>query len=126
MIIKKSNTNEMVHREAETEIIKEIQKTTFFNFMESEGFSFDYLETFFENRGICSKEQSKFNIALRKSKSTCKLDIVDGVVFLEEFFTKFRKIISLLDGQTKGCIKKELSNRHGLKIDKNYLYKIIQ
>lgn len=51
----------------------------------------------------------KFNLFLRKIKDQHSFDIKDSMLFIEEDYTKFRRIIKLLDERNKAELERELA-----------------
>ena len=48
------------------------------------------------------------------------------VLYFENNINKLKKILSVLDEETKHILKYELSSKFKIKIDKNMLYKILE
>lgn len=109
----------------EHEIINDIQKNQFFKWMEENGYKFNEIEEILDGKKLSAGEQSRFNLTLRKAKKEIKISLTEAIIFLEEFFVKFKKIITILDGETKFELKKELSENFKIKMDKNSLSQIL-
>jgi hypothetical protein len=84
-------------------------KREFFEWLDKKGYDFNFLKNVFDGKKASLIEQNRFNIILRNAKQDLNLDICKMVVYFEEDFTKLRKILAILDGETKFIIKKELS-----------------
>lgn len=110
----------------EQELINEISKNEFFNFMKKNGYGFHEIREILDGTRVSSVEQNQFNNLLKKAKSEIKINLMDSIVFLEETFVKFKKIITILDGETKFELKKELSENFKIKLDKNSLSQILE
>ena len=122
-IIFKKDSNDKTN---EQELIDEIQKSEFFNWMEKNGYTFLYIKEILDSKKISAVEQSQFNLTLRKVKKEINISLTEAIVFLEESFAKFKKILLLLDGETKFELKKELSENFKIKLDKNNLSQILE
>lgn len=109
----------------EQELIDEIQKNEFFNWMENHGYSFEEIKEILDGKKVSAGEQSRFNTTLRKAKKDINVSLTEAIVFLEESFVKFKKIINLLDGETRFELKKELSENFKIKLDKSSLSQIL-
>jgi len=109
----------------EQELIDEIQKNEFFKWMNKNNYSFENIKEILDGKRISAGEQNRFNTTLRKAKQELKMNLTEIIIFLEESFTKFKKIITILDGETRFELKKELSENFKVKIDKNNLSQIL-
>lgn len=109
----------------EQELIDEIQKSEFFKWMEKNGYAFEDIKEILDGKKVSAVEQSRFNIILRRAKEEINVTITESLVFLEESFVKFKKIITLLDGETRFELKKELSASYKIKLDKSCLSQIL-
>lgn len=108
----------------ERAIVDDLNKKTFFAWMADRGFNEDRLCEIFDSKRISGHEQNQFNIAIRTAKIQMNIDIMDCVLYLEEFAVRFRKLISILDSQTVFLLKKELSDRYRIGLDTNNLSQI--
>jgi len=109
----------------EQEFINDIQKTEFFDWLNKNGYSFEDIKEILDGKRISAEEQSHFNITLRRAKKEINISLTEIIVYLEEFFVKFKKILTILDGETKFELKKELSSNYKIKLDKNSLSQIL-
>lgn len=109
----------------EQELINDISKNEFFKWMNNCGYGFNEIKEILDGKKLSAGEQSRFNSILRKAKVEIKVNLTDSIVFLEESFTKFKKIIAILDGETRFELKKELSENFKIKIDENSLSQIL-
>lgn len=110
----------------EQEFIDDIQKNEFFSWMKKNGYSFEDIEEILDGKRISAVDQSLFNLTLRRAKKEINISLTESIVFLEESFVKFKKIITILDGETKFELKKELSQNYKIKLDKNSLSQILE
>lgn len=109
----------------EQELINDISKNEFFKWMSTCGYGFNEIKEILDGKKLSAGEQSRFNSILRKAKVEIKVNLTDSIVFLEESFTKFKKIIAILDGETRFELKKELSENFKIKIDETSLSQIL-
>lgn len=109
----------------EQELLDDIQKNEFFNWMSKNGYSFEDIKEILDGKRISAGEQSRFNIALRRAKEEINISLTESIVFLEESFVKFKKILSILDGETRFALKKELSENYKIKLDRSCLSQIL-
>lgn len=110
----------------ENELIDNIMKREFFEWLDKKGYDFNFLKNVFDGKKASLIEQNRFNIILRNAKQDLNLDICKMVVYFEEDFTKLRKILAILDGETKFIIKKELSVIYKIAIEENNLKQILR
>jgi len=110
----------------ENELIDNIMKREFFEWLDKKGYDFNFLKNVFDGKKASLIEQNRFNIILRNAKQDLNLDICKMVVYFEEDFTKLRKILAILDGETKFIIKKELSSIYKIAIEENNLKQILR
>lgn len=106
-------------------IIEKISKQVFFNFLEKHGFNQESLKSIFDNKRISSIQQNKFNIALRVINNDYKISLIECVIFLEEKFIGFKKILSILDDDILYLLKKEMSQEYNIKLKENGLLDIL-
>jgi len=109
----------------EQEIIDEIQKNEFFNWMYKNGYTFENIKEILDGKKVSAEEQSRFNMTLRRAKEETNISLTEAIVFIEESFVKFKKILTLLDGETRFELKKELSSNYKIKLDKSSLSQIL-
>jgi len=120
------NENNILNKTDEKKILNEISKAEFFREMEKEGFDIETLRDFFDSKKISGLEQQKFNNALQNIKERSRIKISDTILYMEEHFIKIKKILSLLDSNTKFIVKKELSEKWKIDIDCNNLFEIMR
>jgi len=113
-------------KEHESLIFNDINKKDFFNWMDLCGFNCERICEVFDSKRISGYEQNEFNTALRNAKIELNIDLIDSILYLEEYAIKFRKIISMLDNQTTYMLKKELSEKFRIEIDTNNLSKMFE
>jgi len=108
---------------SEENIIDNIQKKNFFKILKECGYTYERLKVIFESEIYTNETQNDLNITLRKIKKSHGIHLSDSVVFLEDF-TRIKKILYFLDGDSKYIIKTELSERYNIDfetVDMNYL-----
>jgi hypothetical protein len=121
-----TNKEELFDGNEENDIINNISKQNFMNWLEENGFSEKQLKQFFQEKRISSIEQNRFNIILRKAKKEIGVSISEIVIYLENSVFRLKKILSVLDEDTFHILKHELASKFKIKIDKNMLYKILE
>jgi len=109
----------------ESVLVEEISKAEFFSVLEEHGYGHDELKEIFEGKRLSSTEQYRFNNTLRSIKKETHISITDCIIYLEESFIKFKRILSVFDDETKSILKRELSNKFRIKIDENNLGEIL-
>jgi len=121
-----TNKEEMFDGNEENDIINHISKQNFFIWLDKNGFNAEQIKMFFVEKRISSIEQNRFNVILRKAKKETGISIIEMVLYFENNINKLKKILSVLDEETKHILKYELSSKFKIKIDKNMLYKILE
>jgi len=119
------NINQIINRSEEKEIIDDIYRKEFFDWMAANGFDHNTLRRLFESKRISASEQIRFNNALRNVKEDIFVNIYESILYLDESFIKIKKILSFLDDDTKYVLKTELSKKYKIQLDKNELWKIL-
>jgi len=109
---------------SEENIIDNIQKTKFFELLDKYEFTYEKLQVIFESEMYTNDTQNNLNIILRKIKKLHGMNMSDSVIFLEDF-TRIKKILYFLDGESKWIIKNELSEKYNIEIETNELYKML-
>jgi len=109
--------NEMV-------LMSDISKEKFFEWMNSEGYTLDKIRALLESN-INSIEQYNFNQTLLSAKIECKIDLSDMIIYLEEYFDGFDKLLLLFSDDVKYELKKELSKEYHIKLDETILTQIL-
>jgi len=110
----------------EKAIFYDITKTDFFKWMSSKGLSSEELKEIFEGKKMNSFEQNKFNMLLRKVKSELLFSIVECLVYLDEAVVDMKKLVCALDSETKYIVKRELSEKYRIPLDKTNLSEILE
>lgn len=113
--------SKIIGRNNENDIVDEMLRSKFFNWLKERGFSHERLDCLFDSRRIPSVEQSSFNVAIRKAHDELNINIIDQIVFLEECFVKFKKILSVLDDESRYLLKITLSEKYKIEIDRTNL-----
>jgi hypothetical protein len=119
------NKEVLIDKHDETVLLEEISKKRLFEILSTLGYDFDYLIKLFEEKSLSAAEQSKFNIMIRKIQKEYNINIIDIILYFEETFVKFKKILSIFDCETKNILKNELSIKHNIKVDQNNLIQIL-
>jgi len=109
----------------EQEIFNEITKTKFFKWMEEKGYNYIKIKDILDGKKIASQEQSDFNQIIKKNKLENNISITEAILFLEENFVRFSKILLIIDDEVKFELKKELAEKYKIKIDENLLHQIL-
>jgi len=109
----------------EQELINDIQKDEFFAWMIKKGYKYNDIKNIFDDKKLSAGEQSRFNETLRNIKKETTISLTEALVFLEETFVKFKRILSILDNETKFELKKELSQKYKIDLDENTLSQIL-
>lgn len=109
---------------SEETIIDNIQRKKFFDVLKECGYTYERLKVIFESEMYTNETQNDLNITLRKIKKSHGLHLSDSVVFLEEF-TRIKKILYFLDGESKWIIKNELSDKYNIEFETNELFKML-
>jgi len=112
-------------RTNENELIQEILRKEFFIWMNDNGYNHEQIKEIFDGRRLSASEQSRFNSVIRKAKKEVNISITESIVFLEEVYVKFKKILSVFDGETRFELKKELSDNFKISLDENNLDQIL-
>ena len=113
------------NRTNEKELVNNILRTEFFDWMKENGYDIDKITEIFDGKKLSASEQSRFNIILRKSKKEMNISLTEIIMFFEESFEKFKKILQVFDGETKFELKKELSEKFHIKIEETNLEEIL-
>ena len=73
------------------------------------------------------RELFKFNLFLRRIKDQHSIMITDSMLFIAEDYTKFGRIIKLLDERNRADLERELAkNNKRIKLPKNRLRNFIE
>lgn len=125
-IIVKDGMFNINNRTNEKELVSDILKREFFDWMEQNGYDLDRLKFIFNGKKLSSSEQSRFNIIIRKSRQEINISLTEIILFFEESFNRFKKILSVFDGETKFELKKELSKKFHIKLEETNLQEILR
>ena len=109
---------------SEETIIDNIEKEKFYKLLSKYGYPYDKLQVIFESEIYTNDTQHSLNIILRKIKKVHGIDMSDGIIFLEEF-TRIKRILFFMDGESKWIIKNELAEKYNIDFDTNELYKML-
>ena len=93
--------------------------------MIKKGYKYNDIKNIFDDKKLSAGEQSRFNETLRNIKKETTISLTEALVFLEETFVKFKRILSILDNETKFELKKELSQKYKIDLDENTLSQIL-
>ena len=120
------NKDSMFDKSKENEIIEDISKEQFFDWVHMAGLDEKSLSLALEDKIIEAEKQCKFNIIIRKAKEEMDIPIIDCILYLDGYLNKTKKLLAYLDGDTMNMLKEELAEKHHIKIDRNELYKLLQ
>lgn len=109
----------------ENNIINDIQQHQICDLLEKYKFTYDKIKSIFESEVYSTSLQNDLNIIFRKLKKHHNINLLDIVMYLEEF-TKIKKVLYFFDADTKWLLKKELSKKYNIKIKGNDLYQIME
>jgi hypothetical protein len=109
----------------EREMLDEITKGELFDWFHQNGYSYSRLEEIFEGNRVTSNEQNHFNIILRKAKDEIEMEITDIILYLENEFSDLRRLMAIVDDETKHILKIELAANYKINVDKNSLEQIL-
>jgi len=110
----------------ELELVNEIMKNEFFVWMNENGYNHRQIKEVFDGKRLSAGEQSRFNVTVRRAKKEANISLVDTVIYLEESFARFKKILSVLDSETKFELKKEMARKFRIKIEETNLSQILE
>jgi len=117
--IKLINSESVLGRRHESFIIDEINKRKFFKWMTHRGLDYDELMFIFESKKIDDEMRLKFNMALLDGREELGIEICDMIVFMEQVFSKFKRILNALDGEIYYQVKVEMAERFKIHLDKS-------
>lgn len=104
--------DKIIQKSAETDILDKILCEKFFKWLNEKGYNNSKLCNLFNNGKNNEEDIVNFNKMLREAKQELDIQISSILIYFEEFFTKFRKMSSLLDIDVKQIIKEELNDRY--------------
>jgi len=111
--IKLVDHNNLQHRTQETELLNKINCSEFINWLNQNKYDKDKIHQLLENKHPTSLEQSDFNNLLRKAKKELKIGICECILYIDELlFIRMKRIVNLLDDETKCILKRELLERY--------------
>lgn len=100
-----------------------IDKHRFFKMAEDFNLS---LEALFKNRSSITEDNlNKFNKTIIRCKQVFGIDVFKSVIFLEEKYIPFKKIIELLNKENRQTLVNEMAERYNIKLKKNALKKVL-
>jgi len=108
-------------RNIENKFLNGINKKTFFDAVEKENIN---LANILLNKNRPIREYHKFNLFLRKLNRH-GLTIYECIMYMEEEYVKFKKILSMLDAENIFRLKDELSKKFKIKILRTKLKRFI-
>lgn len=108
----------------ENEFCDEIVKNEFFEMIDY--YKID-LESLYRKRVENNRQMiKKFNMFLLRYKNVFGLDIKDSLIFIEERYMSFSKMILVLDDTNMNILKKEMAEFGHIKLPKNNLKKFFE
>jgi hypothetical protein len=111
------NVDNLIHKSNEGELFDDMARIEYFEFLSRNGYDYTTLKTLLENKRISSSEQSKFNSVLKKARDEIDVKVCESVVYLEEYFVKTKRILSLLDEEVFFILKSEMQKKYCIKLD---------
>jgi len=109
----------------ESEVISEILRNEFYKWMEENGYELEKIKSIFDGTKLSATEQSRFNLLIRRAKKETNISLTEMIMFFEEQFAKFKKILTVFDGESKFELKKELSSKFHIKLEETNLEEIL-
>ena len=109
-------------RNAEREIHRKISRDIFKKMMSE--FKID-LSSIFEDERVNSKQAQNFNRFLTHLKRTNIMEISECLIFIEEEYTSFKKIKTVLNDENLEIVKREMAKKYRIKLPKNSLENFI-
>lgn len=122
----KIDTNSIMARLDEENIIAKTMKENFFQQI-SGYYTLKEMQNLFDGKSkVNSSVQNKFNTTLKQIKADTNIPIYEMVICLEKSFTKFKKILSILDDELIEVVKNELATEYNIPIETSTLESIIE
>ena len=95
-------------KEIETGVIEKINQHRFFNRLKEIGYDSEILTKLFDCDKVDSSEKYYFNNHLRTIQKESNIKMTDIALYLEKYFSDYKKIINLLDSMSYNMLRKEL------------------
>ncbi len=121
-----SNTSSINNKDDEKNIIDSICREEFYKWMSENDYTDPELKEIFNSKRISAYEMNRFNATLRRMKEETGIGLIEVILYFEEEFIKIKKILSVLDDDTKLLLKKELGAKYKIKIETNDLSSILE
>jgi len=109
----------------EVEVISEILRLEFYKWLEVNGYDIEKIKNILDGTKLSATEQSRFNLLIRRAKKETNITLTEMIMFFEEQFAKFKKILSVFDGETNFELKKELAAKFHIKLEETNLDEIL-
>jgi len=103
----------LLGRRVENDILNKMHKDIFIDFVKECEIRLEYL---FTKTKLCVQDYHNFNLFLRKLKEKYGVNIYETMLFMEDYYVKFKKILSMLDADNAFELKKEMSKKYNIKI----------
>lgn len=84
------------------------------------------LENLLTKSVLCVQDYHTFNTFLRKLEEEEKISVYESLIIMESYLVKFKKLISMLDGENLYKVKRELAEKHRIKMQKNKLDEFLE
>lgn len=124
-VVVKDSMFSIKEKSNEKELMNNILRDEFFKWMEERGYDQNKLKSIFECKKINDLDQINFNDILRRAKKQMNISLTDMIMFFEETFETFKKLLLVFDGETTFELKKELSKKYHIKLDETNLNEIL-
>jgi hypothetical protein len=103
----------------ENEFCEKIDEEDFFELIDIFGID---LSDFLKKKTSLNQENlKKFNQFIFRCKSKLGIDITSSLIFIEKQYTTFNKLFDLLTEDNKEILRREMSEKYHIKIQKNSL-----
>jgi hypothetical protein len=110
----------------EQQFINDLVKKKLVSWLMQNDYTFDKIQEILECKKIGAREQLAFNESLLRCKKETKISLKEMILYFEENFTDFKKILLIFDSTTKFELKKELAENYRIKLLQNGLNEIIE
>lgn len=109
-------------RNSEKDLIRKINKDFFYKIM----IDFDVdLKLIFEENRVNLKQAQGFNRMLTHMHNSRILELSECLIFVEQDFAPFKKILSVLNEENMQIVKTEMARKFNIKMKKNALENFI-
>ena len=117
------NTMQTINgKRTEFEILNKMHEKIFTKVVLDSGLHLEYI---FVKTKLCIQDRHRFNLLLRKLKKHHGIHLYESILFMENYYVKFKKILSILDDENNCDLKKELSKKHNIVMMTNKLHNFL-